>query len=631
SGTREAVRNFQSMQGLEVDGKVGSGTVTALNQVIAGSGISGLPPAPKGSGPQVVSPSDLPPAKPQRVILHWTGGTGRASALDRSHYHFLIEEDGTIIKGTHGIDANDRSHKHPRASHTRMLNTHSVGISMCGMHNARERPFDPGRFPLREIQVERMAKLVAQICQRYDIPVERRTVLGHGEVQDILNVTQRFKWDPLVLPWRTDLNFRETGDYLRDLIRAAMVQPDDEDSDGEDIDLRDLSIAGKILRDGALNYDTASWLRMDAVCDAMNWPKYEKIGLLDDDSHDDEADGIRLIPEDTPLILAYRMVPMDAAGQLELCVKVEDLAEALEMGVELSADAATIMLTGKPGGLEQDSSGTVEKFVTIRRGDTLSAVAKRELGDSSLWRKLRDDSGRPFTLAMARNIQAGQRVMLPQGGGRPAPQPVTGLTENLIAEASRTVGAAADPGNKRRAAEALPGILKACYKWGVTDLSQIAYVLATAQHECNFGHPMVEHWTNSAAQQKYEHSKLNSETGDGQKFKGRGYVQLTFRYNYKRYGDALGMDFLSDPKVVERPEIAAEVLVYGMSQMGFTGPSQILAAYGEGANFDFDGARRMINGDKHKFERRYGMKKGPAIGNRARKFRDALAEAGLPG
>jgi hypothetical protein len=53
----------------------------------------------------------------------------------------------------------------------------------------------------------------------------------------------------------------------------------------------------------------------------------------------------------------------------------------------------------------------------------------------------------------------------------------------------------------------------------------------------------------------------NTQPGDGGNFIGRGYIQLTGRANYKRYGEMVGQDLLNNPKLLSDPAIAAEVSV----------------------------------------------------------------------
>lgn len=54
----------------------------------------------------------------------------------------------------------------------------------------------------------------------------------------------------------------------------------------------------------------------------------------------------------------------------------------------------------------------------------------------------------------------------------------------------------------------------------------------------------------------------NKQIGDGAKYHGRGYIQLTGRDNYKRAGQALGLPLEEQPELVERPDIAAKVAVW---------------------------------------------------------------------
>jgi predicted chitinase len=54
----------------------------------------------------------------------------------------------------------------------------------------------------------------------------------------------------------------------------------------------------------------------------------------------------------------------------------------------------------------------------------------------------------------------------------------------------------------------------------------------------------------------------NDMPGDGEKYKGRGYIQLTGKYNYAQAGKALGLDLVKNPQLVEKPEVAAKVAVW---------------------------------------------------------------------
>lgn len=48
----------------------------------------------------------------------------------------------------------------------------------------------------------------------------------------------------------------------------------------------------------------------------------------------------------------------------------------------------------------------------------------------------------------------------------------------------------------------------------------------------------------------------NTEPGDGWQYSGRGVIQLTGRANYQRLSDAVGVDFISNPHFLEKPEYA---------------------------------------------------------------------------
>jgi putative chitinase len=78
----------------------------------------------------------------------------------------------------------------------------------------------------------------------------------------------------------------------------------------------------------------------------------------------------------------------------------------------------------------------------------------------------------------------------------------------------------------------------------------------------------------------------NTEAGDGYKFRGRGFTQLTGKDNYAAAGKALGMDLLSNPDAAADPANAAKISAwYWKSRMS-----------SKGAGEDVTKATKLVNG-----------------------------------
>jgi putative chitinase len=54
----------------------------------------------------------------------------------------------------------------------------------------------------------------------------------------------------------------------------------------------------------------------------------------------------------------------------------------------------------------------------------------------------------------------------------------------------------------------------------------------------------------------------NKHVGDGARYKGRGFIQITGRWNYKQAGEELGLPLEKHPELLEKPEIAAKASVW---------------------------------------------------------------------
>ncbi len=160
----------------------------------------------------------------KRIHMHWTAGGHTPNHVDLEHYHRISDGNGNTHVGKHPIRANARPiGNKPYAAHTRKANTDAIGVSMAAMRGAKESPFDPGTSPITTTQLDGFVKMVAELCEDYDIPVTRETVLTHAEVQPTLGVKQRFKWDITWLPGMEKPGDPiVVGDVLRKMIKEKM-------------------------------------------------------------------------------------------------------------------------------------------------------------------------------------------------------------------------------------------------------------------------------------------------------------------------------------------------------------------------------------------------------------------------
>ncbi len=135
----------------------------------------------------------------------------------------------------------------------------------------------------------------------------------------------------------------------------------------------------------------------------------------------------------------------------------------------------------------------------------------------------------------------------------------------------------------------------------IESIEQAAYVLATVKHEtANTFKPLEEYGKGKGKTYGV------ADPVTGKTYYGRGYVQLTWKYNYDKMGRLLKIDLINNPELATDPGIAYEIMIIGMVNGLFTGRS--LSDYLNPDKTDYYTARRIINGlDKANLIKSYAL------------------------
>ena len=144
----------------------------------------------------------------------------------------------------------------------------------------------------------------------------------------------------------------------------------------------------------------------------------------------------------------------------------------------------------------------------------------------------------------------------------------------------------------------LPLLLRALYEVELAYRSMILMALATVAAEVSNFKPVSEYvsrWNTRA--RPYDRYDYRSDLGnqgppDGSRYKGRGFIQLTGRHNYRNYGRMVGIDLENDPDQANDPYIAAKLLACFLKDR----ERKIQNALKSG---NLTSARRYVNGGSH--------------------------------
>lgn len=93
---------------------------------------------------------------------------------------------------------------------------------------------------------------------------------------------------------------------------------------------------------------------------------------------------------------------------------------------------------------------------------------------------------------------------------------------------------------------------EALQRFDITTKSRLAHFISQISHESGGGRWMKELASGDAYEGRTDLG--NTQPGDGRKFKGAGYIQLTGRYNYQKFSD-----FMKDPRIMEGVDYVSQI------------------------------------------------------------------------
>jgi len=206
---------------------------------------------------------------------------------------------------------------------------------------------------------------------------------------------------------------------------------------------------------------------------------------------------------------------------------------------------------------------------------------------------LDDGKAGPKTLAQLNKFGSGEPVNLPPETGKPV---IERFTTNLV----RQIFSPQTPLKNIKAN--LPVVLQAMQEAELAEKNMLLMALATIRVETEGFEPISEFrskFNTSPTGHPFDLYDNRQDLGnqgppDGERFKGRGFIQLTGRVNYDQHGAVIGLgtQLIENPDLANDPLIAARLLASFLKAKERAIKEALL-------DRNFKLARRLVNGGSH--------------------------------
>ncbi|HEU5293471.1 MAG TPA: peptidoglycan-binding protein [Burkholderiaceae bacterium] len=146
----------------------------------------------------------------------------------------------------------------------------------------------------------------------------------------------------------------------------------------------------------------------------------------------------------------------------------------------------------------------------------------------------------------------------------------------------------------------LPAVLKSLDSRGLGDRVMVLMAVSTIRAETASFLPVSEgrsKFNTSPGGHPFDLYDRRGDLGnrgapDGERYRGRGFVQLTGRFNYRRYGKRLQVDLEARPELANNADLAADLLSVFLGDRELNIKDALI-------HQNFQAARRLVNGGSH--------------------------------